>query len=140
MIDIQSSVARLLAKPMLPKAAKQARMTKANEDPAGVQLSRQIWKLSQDRKTPAIVVVGSTEMIAGDWLIERVGFTRRRGNARAARRRCNALRLNERAQDGHRQVRVSGLDGSIEPIGQFSFARQRAVPFALVIGDAANLP
>ena len=28
----------------------------------------------------------------------------------------------------------------IEPIGEFAFARQRAVPFALIIGDAAKLP
>ena len=35
---------------------------------------------------------------------------------------------------------MMGFDRLIEPVGQFAFARQRAMPFALVIGDAANLP
>ena len=32
------------------------------------------------------------------------------------------------------------LDRLIEPIRQFAVARQRTIPFAAVLGDAADLP
>src|SRR5216683_1426816 len=35
---------------------------------------------------------------------------------------------------------MMGLDRLIEPIRKLALARQRAIPLALVIGDAANLP
>ena len=50
------------------------------------------------------------------------------------------LGLDEGAQDRQRQIRVAGFDRPVEPVGQLAFARQGAVPLALVIGDAANLP
>ena len=62
------------------------------------------------------------------------------GNAGPARRRADALGLDERAQDRQRQIGVAGLDRLIEPVRQLALARQRAMPFALVIGDAADLP
>jgi len=33
-----------------------------------------------------------------------------------------------------------GFDRLIEPFGEFALARQRAMPFPLVIGDAPDLP
>ena len=53
---------------------------------------------------------------------------------------ADVLGLDERAQDRQRQIRVAGFDRSIEPVGKLALARQRAIPLALVIGDAANLP
>ena len=35
---------------------------------------------------------------------------------------------------------MTGLDRLIEPVRQFALARQRAIPFAVVIGEAADLP
>ena len=82
----------------------------------------------------------SGEIVAADRLVEGVGAPRRGRNAGPARRCADALGLDERAQDRQRQVGVTGLDRLIQPIGQFALARQRAVPFALVIGEAADLP
>jgi len=62
------------------------------------------------------------------------------GNARAARRCRDALGLDERAQHRQRQIGVANLDRPVEPVGKLALARQGAIPFALVIGDAANLP
>jgi len=35
---------------------------------------------------------------------------------------------------------VMGFDWLIQPVRQFALARQRAMPFAVVIGKAADLP
>jgi hypothetical protein len=62
------------------------------------------------------------------------------GNARPARGHAAALGLDEGAQDRQRQIAMVGLDRLIEPVRQFAFARERAVPFAFVVGEAADLP
>ena len=35
---------------------------------------------------------------------------------------------------------MSGFDCLVQPLGKFALAGQRAVPLALIIGDAADLP
>ena len=39
-----------------------------------------------------------------------------------------------------RKIGMAAFDRFIEPVGQFALARQRAVPFAIVIGKTADLP
>ena len=63
-----------------------------------------------------------------------------RRNTAPLRRLADPLRLDERAEDGEREICMPGFDGLIEPIRQLALARQRAMPFAIVIGEAANLP
>src|SRR5512138_320288 len=74
----------------------------------------------------------SGEIVAADRLIEGIDALRRARNAGPDRRCADTFGLDERAQDGQRQVRVTGLDRLIEPIGKLAFPRQRAVPFAVV--------
>src|SRR5262249_36988660 len=62
------------------------------------------------------------------------------GNAGAGLRKANALRLDKGAEDGERQLRMPAFDTLVEPVRQLALARQRAIPFAVVIDDATNLP
>jgi hypothetical protein len=82
----------------------------------------------------------SAEIVAADRLVERVHLARRCRHARSAFGWCDALGLDERAQDRQGQIRVPRLDVLIKPVWKLTFARQRAVPFAVVVSDAADLP
>ena len=112
------------------------------------RISTRVDLISRDRsgscaKTPnsdASRFRGLVEIIAAYCLVRRAYAPRHGGDAGAARRRADALGLDERAQDRQRQIRVMGFDRLIEPFGKLALARQRAMPFAFVIGDAANLP
>src|SRR5579872_2327915 len=50
------------------------------------------------------------------------------------------LSFDERPQDRQGEVGMPGFERLIEPIGKFSLARERAVPFPAVVSDAADLP
>src|SRR6266446_5594392 len=85
-------------------------------------------------------VRGLAEIVAADWLVEWARVARHGGYAGPACRQSGTLGVDEGAQDRQGQIGVTGFDRSIEPVGQFAFARQRAIPRALAIGDAADLP
>src|SRR5450755_1849450 len=141
MVDIHNSAARLAPKPMLPNAANATRMAMRSEKRTStwVELSCRVWGSCAMTGNSGETDRGSAEIIAADH-VERVGAARHRGNAGPARRRAEALDIDERAQDRQRQICVAGFDRAVEPVGQLALARQRAVPLAIVIGDAANLP
>ena len=84
--------------------------------------------------------ISSTKVVAAGWLKERACIGRDAGNARPARRCGDALGFDERAQDRQRQIGVMAFDRPVEPIRQLALTRERAIPLALVIGDAADLP
>jgi hypothetical protein len=92
------------------------------------------------RKLRRPLVRGLTEIVAAHRLVERIDVARHGGDAGPASGRSEVLGVDERAQDRQRQIGVVGFDGSIEPVGKLTLARQRAIPLAFVIGDAANLP
>ncbi len=144
MIDIPNKAARLLPKPMLPNAAKITRMIVRRKKRAttwvGLNSRGRFGSCAKTRKFRRSFARGLAEIVAADGLVERVCVARHGGHAGDACRRSDALRVDERAQDRQRQIGVTGLDRSIEPIGQLAFARQSAIPLALVIGDAAGLP
>src|SRR6202035_4357537 len=147
-IDIHINASRLLPKPMLANAAKITRMLTRRKKRTSTWMD--FWGdfCSRDRfgscaKSQNSGIAGEPrlrEIVAAERLIERVGVARYGGHARPALGRADTLGLDERAQDRQRQIRMTGLDRSIEPVGKLALARQRAVPLALVIGDAANLP
>src|SRR5258708_38731980 len=142
MMDIHSNAAKLLPNPTLPNAAKITRMLirRQKRNMTCVDLnSRGRFGSCANWKTPTIVR-GLTEIVAADRLVERVRVAWHNGDACPARRRIDALGVDEGTQDRQRQIRVTGFDRSIEPIGKLALARQRAIPLTLVIGDAANLP
>src|SRR5580692_5913399 len=127
MMGIHSSAARLLPKPMLANAAKMTRMLIRRKKRAStwVDLS------SRDRfrncaKTGNSGISSSAEIVAADRLVERVHHPRYGGNARPAGRCADAFRLEERAEDRQRQIRMAGFDRPVEPIGKLALARQRA--------------
>ena len=82
----------------------------------------------------------SAEIVATALHVERVRDRARRRHARLAQRRGHGLRFDESGQDRQREILMVPLDRLIEPVRQLAVARQRAVPFAAVIGDAADLP
>src|SRR5206468_8437006 len=82
----------------------------------------------------------SGEIVAANRLVERVRILRYHRYAGPARRRADTAGLDERAQDRQRQIGVAAFDRLIEPFRQLALARERAVPFAFVIGDTADLP
>src|ERR1700730_2824953 len=143
MMDIPCNAARLLPKPRLPNAAKMIRMivrrTKRTSTWADLNSRGKFGSCAKIRNSDQRLS-WLAEIIAADRLVERVHLARHVGHAGPARRCVDALGLDECAQDRQRQIGVTGFDRSIEPIGQLTLARQRAIPLALVIGDAANLP
>src|SRR5664279_1945845 len=144
MIDIHSSAARLLPKPMLANAAKKTRMLVRSRKRTStwVELScrGRCGDCAKTGYSDGRSSAASAEIVAADRLAERVNLARHRGNAGPARRRTEAPGVYERAQDRQRQIRMPGFDRMIEPIRQFALARQRAVPLAVIIGDATKLP
>src|SRR5450631_4148660 len=165
MVDIHSSAARLLPKPMLPNAANSVRMIIRRpkraitwvdlsccdrfgscamcQGPDGYALRgprdthrRHTDAASRDNGSFA----PSGEIVGEQRLVERARGARHHGDAGPARRRSHVLGVDERAQNCQRQIRMTGLDRLIEPIRKLALARQRAIPLALIIGDAANLP
>src|SRR5258706_15184949 len=80
------------------------------------------------------------EVMGTDRLVKWIQVARYNGNAGPALGRTDALCVDVCAQDRQRQIGVMTFDRSIEPVGQLALARQRAIPLALVIGDAADLP
>src|ERR1700737_2298108 len=165
MMDIDSNAARLLPKPMLPNAAKITRMLirRQKRTSTWVDLSSRgrFGSCAKIRNSDGGALRGPQgpnagmglsrlrirsfvvlrEIVAADRLVERVRVARHNGDAACPARRCtDALGIDERAQDRQRQIRVTGFDRSIEPVRELALARQRAIPLALVIGDAANLP
>src|ERR1700687_4109410 len=143
-MDIDSTAARLLPKPMLPNAAKIARtlIRRKKRTSTWVDLSSRgrFGSCAKTRNSDNRLFAVLREIVAADRLVERACVARHHGDACPARRCIDALGVDERAQDGQRQIRVTGVDRLIEPIGKLALARQRAIPLALVIGDAANLP
>src|ERR1700730_4439218 len=165
MVDIPSNVATLAPKPMLLNVAKRARMNIRRQKraitwtdlscrgrfgscakcqyPDGCAL-RGPSGHGRRHRDAASCDIGSfavlPEVVGQDRLVKRARGARCRRDAGPARRRGNALGFYERAQDRQRQIRMTGLDRLIEPIGKLALARQRAIPLALVVGDAANLP
>ena len=127
MIDIPNKAARLLPKPMLPNAAKITRMIVRRKKRAttwvGLNSRGRIGSCAKTRKFRRSFARGLAEIVAADGLVERVCVARHGGHAGDACRRSDALRVDERAQDRQRQIGVTGLDRSIEPIGQLAFAR-----------------
>src|SRR6202048_4757501 len=144
MMDIDSNAARLLPKPMAPNAAKITRMLirRQKRTSTWVYLScrGKCGSCAQTRNSDNRPFAALREIVAADRLVERACVARHHGDACPARWCIDALGVDERAQNCQRQIRVTGFDRSIEPIGQLTLARQRAIPLALVIGDAANLP
>src|SRR6266705_2741375 len=80
-------------------------------------------------------VRGLAEIVAVDRLVERASVARHGGHAGPACRQSGMPGIDEGAQDRQRQVCVAGFDRTIEPIGQLTLARQRAIPLAIIIGD-----
>ena len=80
------------------------------------------------------------EIVAAERLVQRACLARYGGNTGPARRRGDALDVDERAQNRQRQIRMTGFHRLIEPVGKLALAGQRAMPLALVIGDAPDLP
>ena len=82
----------------------------------------------------------SGEIVAANRLVGADG----RGPARPERWSDSTARRRvappKRAQDRQRQVGITGLDGLIQPVRQLALVRQRAMPFAVVVGEAADLP
>src|SRR5262249_42205988 len=81
-----------------------------------------------------------TEIVAANGFIQVASVSADRGNAGPAFRRADTLGFDESTEDRERQVCMPRLDALIEPIGKLALARQRAIPFALVIGEAPNVP
>src|SRR3984893_8174341 len=144
MMDIDSNAARLLPKPMLPNAAKITRMLirRQKRTSTWVDLScrGKFGSCAKTRNSDNRPFAALREIVAADRLVERPWGARHHGAACPARWGIDALGVDERAQEGQRQIRVTGFDRLIEPIGKLALARQRAIPLALVIDDAANLP
>src|SRR3954454_9717045 len=92
------------------------------------------------RATTVMTSGGLAEIFAADRLIERVRRGTNSGNARTRNFQGQCLDLDESRQQRQRKIDVAGLDRGVEPVRQLTFARERTVPFALVIGDAADLP
>ncbi len=144
---------RLLPKPMLAKLAKMTRMIirRKKRTTTWVDRSsrgrlgklRQGWKLHKAR---------NSEVVRRSFAASRRNYRSRPAYRRCWRRAARWERWSARdgalvrwastirAQNSQRQIRVPGFDRLVEPFGKFAFAGQRAVPFALIIGDAANLP
>src|SRR5215831_1756740 len=142
-MDIHNSVARLLAKPMLPNAAKANRIVRRRQNRASTALAPGCVGpsgRSARRRCSTSYRMCLAEIVAADRFIERVRKPPHRGDAGSAQRRADALCLDEGREDRKREVCMTCLDRLIEPVRQLAFARQRAIPFAPVIGNAADLP
>lgn len=94
--------------------------------------------VSRERDEPGRLPL--CEVVAANGLIERHRFLRRGRNTGPAQWRADASRLDKSTEDRKREVGVTGFYRLIEPFGQFALARQRAIPFTVVIGEAADLP
>src|ERR1700676_881130 len=142
MADIHNSAVRLRPKPMLPKAAKITRTITGRQKRAitSAVLSWVDFSSRVKSGSRAKLRIPLREIVAADPLVERIRIAGRRGHACPDRRRTGTLRIDERHQDRKRQIRVAGLDRLIDPFGKFALARQRAIPFTVVIDDTANLP
>ena len=88
----------------------------------------------------SLEVAGSREIVAADRFIREICVLRHGWNAGPARRRSDALRFHKCTQHRQRQIGVAGFDRLIQPVRQVALARQRAIPFTIVVGEAADLP
>src|SRR5215472_3213403 len=64
-------------------------------------------------------------------------LSRNAGTAEGCR---DLLSLDDRDQDRQSEVRMPGIDRLIQPVRKFALARERAVPFARIISNAADMP
>src|SRR3954452_22976324 len=92
------------------------------------------------RATSVMTSVGLAEIFAADRLVERVTRGTNSGNARTRNFQGQCLDLYESRQQRGRKRGVAPLAGGAEPVRQLALARESAVPFTLVVGDAADLP
>src|SRR5260370_37141051 len=86
------------------------------------------------------VVRDLPEVVSKHTLVERACVTRHGRDTCSARRGADALYTDEGAKNSQRKIRVMGFDRLIEPFRKLALAGQRAMPFAAVVDDAANLP
>src|SRR3954452_2711765 len=92
------------------------------------------------RATSVMTSVGLAEIFAADRLVERVRRGTNSGSARTRNFQGQCLDLYESRQQREREIGMAGLDRGVEPVRQLPLARERTVPFTLVVGDAADLP
>src|ERR1700693_1541300 len=142
MVDIHNSAVRLRPKPMLPKAAKITRTITRKQKRAITSVVLRRVDVSSRVKSGISAKLGIPlcEIVAANRLVERMRLAGGRGCACPDRRRTGTLRIDERHQDRKRQIRMVGFNRLIDPFGKFALARQRAIPFTVVIDDTANLP
>src|ERR1700741_3065321 len=76
------------------------------------------------------------EIVDRQWLVEIACCRLHGGHAGTALPLTDAPGLDKCAQDGERQIRVPDLDGFVEPVRQLALARQRAIPFTVVVSEA----
>ena len=81
----------------------------------------------------------SGEVVAAHRHAERGSLT---GDARDAGPAATreALHLEKRAQHRQGEIYVPCFDRLVEPVGEFGFTRQSAVPLAAIIGDPPHSP
>ena len=114
MMAIHSNAARPLPKPMLEKAAKMARMLirrkKRMSTWGGFSSRDSFGSCAKTQNSDVSLFAALREIIAAHRHAKQVRVARHGGHTCFARRDTGALGVDERAQNGQRQIRVTSFD------------------------------